>query len=72
MTAIEQHQIAPLPLLLRVSEVQRETGMSRAFVYKLISTGELPSLRLHRSVRVESAVLLRWIAQQAQAREAQR
>jgi len=59
----------PLPyqdrLLLRPREVAAATGLSRSMVYELIGRGELPSIRVGKSVRVPVADLQQWIRDQA-------
>jgi excisionase family DNA binding protein len=50
-----------LPKLLRASDVVLLTGWSRAKVYAMAVSGELPSLRSGRSVRIPLAALERWI-----------
>ncbi len=52
-----------LALLLRPAEVVAITGWSRAKVYGMAASGELPSLRSGRSVRIPRAALERWIEQ---------
>jgi excisionase family DNA binding protein len=47
--------------LLRATEVVKITGWSRAKVYAMAVSGELPSLRSGRSVRIPLAALERWI-----------
>ncbi len=42
-------------LLLRPREVAAATGLSRSMVYELIGRGELPSIRVGKSVRVPVA-----------------
>lgn len=49
--------------LLRMTEVAQLTGLSRAKAYAMVASGELPSLRAGRSVRVPLAALERWIVQ---------
>ena len=49
--------------LLRAEEVVEMTGWSRAKVYAMAVSGELPSLRSGRSVRIPLAALERWIEQ---------
>lgn len=49
--------------LLRAAEVVTMTGWSRAKVYAMAVSGELPSLRSGRSVRIPLAALERWIEQ---------
>lgn len=48
-------------LLLRVREVQDITGFSRAHIYKAISAGVLPVVRLGKSVRIPRRGLEMWI-----------
>jgi excisionase family DNA binding protein len=43
--------------LLRASEVALRLNISRAFVYQLMQTGELPTVHLGRSVRVRPSDL---------------
>ena len=43
--------------LMRASEVAQILNISRAFVYQLMQTGELPTVRLGRSVRVRPSDL---------------
>ena len=45
------------PKLLKAEQVAEILNISKAFVYQLIETGELPSIRLGRSVRVHPNVL---------------
>ena len=47
--------------LLRIEEVVKLTGFSRAKVYAMAASGQIPSLRSGRSVRVPQAGLVRWI-----------
>jgi len=49
--------------LLRAEEVVEMTGWSRAKVYAMAKSGEVPSLRAGRSVRIPLAALERWIEQ---------
>lgn len=48
-------------LLLRPGEVAEMTGVGKSKCYELIATGEIPSVRIGRSVRVPSDALRRWI-----------
>jgi excisionase family DNA binding protein len=47
--------------LLRAAEVAILTGFSRAKVYLMIESGELPSIRAGRSVRIPRVALERWV-----------
>lgn len=51
------------PQLLMAEEVVSLTGWSRAKVYAMAASGEIPSLRSGRSVRIPLAALERWIEQ---------
>jgi excisionase family DNA binding protein len=48
-------------MLLRPREVAQTLGLSRSFTYQLIASGEIPSLRLGRAVRVPAEALRSWI-----------
>lgn len=66
----QQHLPTPLPyqdrLLLRPREVAAATGLSRSLVYELIGRGELPVVRVGKSVRVPVAALQQWIRDHTQ------
>jgi excisionase family DNA binding protein len=49
------------PLLLRPTEVGKLLGLGRSKVFAMLATGELPVVRLGRSVRVPREALERWI-----------
>ncbi len=48
-------------LLLRAEEVAHLLGIGRSKVYELIAAGELPVVRVGRSLRVNRLALERWI-----------
>jgi excisionase family DNA binding protein len=50
------------PLLLTVPEVAQRLSLGKTQVWKLVRSGELPSVRSGRSVRVSVAALYAWIA----------
>jgi excisionase family DNA binding protein len=50
-------------LLYRPREVAEITGMALSYVYRLIASGELPSLRHGRLIRVPVHGLREWINQ---------
>jgi excisionase family DNA binding protein len=52
------------PLLLRVPEVARILSLSRSRTYEMIHTGELPFVRMGKSVRVPRKALLALIERQ--------
>jgi len=51
-------------LLLTPKEVQVALGISRPQVYKMLTDGTLPSIRIGRLIRISSAELHRWIEAQ--------
>lgn len=51
-------------LLLRVSEAQQLLSLSRSTVYAMVASGELPSVRIGRSVRVPVDALKQWVERQ--------
>ena len=55
----------PHPLLLRAEEVQQALGLGRSKIYEMMATGELPVVRIGRSVRVPAEALRHWVARQA-------
>jgi DNA binding domain, excisionase family len=56
-------------LLLRVSEAAALCGYSRSFLYERINAGDIPVIRLERTVRIPRAWLEKWIAQKVDAWE---
>jgi excisionase family DNA binding protein len=48
-------------LLLRAIEVQIALGLCRSKVYEMMSNGELPVVRIGRSVRVPADGLREWV-----------
>ena len=54
------------PLLMRVEEASRYLSLGRTKTYELLAQGEIPSIRLGRSLRVPREALRSWI--QAQIR----
>jgi excisionase family DNA binding protein len=51
-------------LLLKADEVARRLSMGRATVYLMMASGELPTLRKGRAVRVPARALEQWIERQ--------
>jgi excisionase family DNA binding protein len=49
------------PLLLRAAEVATLLGLGRSTVFALLAAGELPVVRIGRSVRVPRVALERWV-----------
>ena len=58
---------APQRLLLRIPEAAETLGIGRTKIYELIATGELPTIRLGRAVRISVSALQKWV----EAREQQ-
>ncbi|HEY4889788.1 MAG TPA: helix-turn-helix domain-containing protein [Candidatus Dormibacteraeota bacterium] len=52
--------VRALALLLTVAEVAERLGCGRTFVYELISSGELETVKLRRLRRVPAAALDAW------------
>jgi excisionase family DNA binding protein len=50
-------------LLLKADEVARRLSMGRATVYLMMASGELPTLRKGRAVRVPARALEQWVEQ---------
>ena len=48
-------------LLYRPAEAAELLGVGRSKVYALLATGEIPSVRVGKSVRVPAAALRRWV-----------
>lgn len=55
--------MSDIALLLRPDEVARALSVSRSGVYRLIGEGQLPSVRVGKSLRVPRVALERWIEQ---------
>jgi len=47
--------------LLRLEEAAQILKLSRATLYKLIATGQIPSVKLGRSRRIPAAALKQWL-----------
>lgn len=52
-------------LLLTVEEAARRLGIGRSLAWRLVRSGELPSVRLGRLVRVPQRALLTWLERQS-------
>ena len=48
-------------LLLRINEAAAAVGLSRSKIYQLIAAGEIPVVRVHRSVRIVATDLEAWV-----------
>jgi excisionase family DNA binding protein len=49
------------PMLLTVRDVEAELQLGRTRTYELIRSGQIPVIRLGRSVRIPREALRRWI-----------
>jgi excisionase family DNA binding protein len=58
-------------MLLRPAEAAEAIGVSRSRMYELLASGELPSIRVGRTVRVPVAALHAWIAERLKQNDAQ-
>jgi len=54
------------PLLLKAGDVAKLLGLGRSNVFAMLAVGELPVIRIGRSVRVPRAALEDWIAERTQ------
>jgi len=52
---------------LSLKEVQRLLGIGRTKVYELVTTGELPAVRIGRCIRVNRQELDEWVRPQPYA-----
>jgi excisionase family DNA binding protein len=60
-------------LLLRISEAAEAVGLGKTKFYELVQAGEVPSVRIGRSVRVSAEALHEWVqARTAEADDARR
>lgn len=59
---VTDRQVPPIErLLLRVEEAAEALGLSRSGIYNLISAGEIPVVRMGRSVRVPAEALREYV-----------
>lgn len=70
--ARRKHTTTQTALLLTSDEVADLCGWSRAHVHKAIQLGELPCIRVGRSVRIPREWLENWVKEQVAAWEAAR
>lgn len=54
------------PLLLKAADVAQLLGLGRSKVFAMLASGELPVVRMGRSVRVPRGALQRWIVERTQ------
>ncbi len=60
------------PLLLRITEAATRLGLSRSMVYELAQRGELPVVRIGRTMRVPSTALDEWVERLAREQNTSR
>jgi excisionase family DNA binding protein len=60
-----RQRIPTLQLLLKPEEAAATLGIGRTTVFKLISRGELPAIRIGRTVRVPKVLLEAWVVDRA-------
>jgi excisionase family DNA binding protein len=58
----------PEKLLLRIGEVAEILGVGRSKCYEMIATGDIPSVKLGKLVRVSRAELEAWLANRSSKR----
>jgi excisionase family DNA binding protein len=51
-------------LLLRPTEAAEILGFGRSRLYELLASGQLPSIKVGKSIRVPTAALEKWVADQ--------
>jgi excisionase family DNA binding protein len=56
----------PQRLLLRIPEVAEKLGIGRTKIYEMIATGELPTIRIGRAVRISVTTLQKWVEEREQ------
>ena len=52
------------PLLLKAADVGKLLGLGRSKVFAMVAAGQLPAIRIGRSVRVPREALERWVREQ--------
>ena len=54
---------------ISISDIAQHLEVSRMTVYRLIHAGEIPSIRVGRSLRVEMEQYRKWLSKQTKAAE---
>src|SRR2546425_10893044 len=65
-SSADEGGLAMEPLLLKAGDVAKLLGLGRSKVFAMLAVGELPVIRIGRSVRVPRAALEDWIAEHTQ------
>ena len=58
-------------LLLKPADVFKAISVGRSTGYAMLASGELPSVRIGRSVRVPVAALKDWVKRQTEQKDAE-
>jgi len=58
------------PLLVTPAEAVAMTGIGRTRIYQLLESGDLPSIRIGRSVRIPLVKLREWIDHKSRSTQA--
>ena len=48
-------------LLLKISEAGEMIGVGRSRMYEMVYTGEIPSIRIGKSIRIPVDALRKWV-----------
>jgi excisionase family DNA binding protein len=59
------------PLLYHVEDAARLLAIGRTKAYELVSSGDLPSIHIGRSVRVSAAALEDWVRRRTDRKDAE-
>ena len=53
------------PLLIKPGEAAELLGVSRSTIYQLLGSGEVPSVRVGKLLRVPAAALEQWVRERS-------
>ena len=67
MNSTTETPVESMRLLLKADEVARRLSLGRATVYLMMASGQLPTFRKGRAIRVPARALEQWIEQQTTA-----
>ena len=59
-------ELADMRLLLKPEECALALAVSRARVYEMLASGDLPSVKIGRSRRIPVAALKRWVERETE------
>lgn len=63
--AVDHIKPVESPLLLRAEEAAYLANLGRSTIFKILASGEIPTVRVGRAVRIRRIDLERWIEQRA-------